>query len=143
MKKVVISMLIINRKLSEKGFRLIELMVTVIILAIAVLGIFLAFSSAWTGMAVGRDITVATNYARGEMEAIKNKTFEIIEISEGTRTLIDDEKGKFSILATVQNEIIDTAEKTDLQRVITTVSWDDRKGENREVILEMLIYGYI
>jgi len=144
MKKVVISMLIINRKLSKKGFSLIELMVAVAILAIAVLGIFLAFSSAWMGMAIGRDITVATNYARGAMEEIKNKTFEIIEISEGTRTPIDDEKkGKFSILATVQNEIIDTAEKTDLQRVTTTVSWERRKGENREVKLEMLIYGYI
>jgi len=118
-------------------------MVAVVILSIAVLGIFLAFSSAWMGMAVGRDITVATNYARGAMEEIKNKTFEIIEISEGTRITIDDEKGKFSILATVQNEIIDKAEMTDLQRVITTVSWENRKGETREVELEMLIYGYI
>ena len=136
-------MLLINRKLSKKGFSLIELMVAVVILAIAVLGIFLAFSSAWMGMAEGRDRTVATNYARGEMEAIKNKPFEIIEIGGGTRTLIDDEKGKFSILATVQNEIIATTEKTDLQRVITIVSWEKRKGETREVKLEMLIYGYI
>ncbi|MBA7591071.1 hypothetical protein ES708_33222 [subsurface metagenome] len=136
-------MLIINRKLSEEGFSLIELMVAVVILAIAVLGIFLAFSSAWMGMAVGRDMTVATNYAREAMEEIKNKTFEIIEISEGTRTPIDYDKGKFSILVTVQNEIIDTTEMTDLQRVITTVSWENRKGESREVKLEMLIYGYM
>lgn len=131
---MVISLLIINRKLSKKGFSLIELMVAVIILAIAVLGIFLAFSSAWKGMAVGRDITVATNYARGEMEAIKNKPFETLSTGETP----PDYKGKFSISTNIINEIIEEKAITDLKRVITTVSW-----ENREVKLEMLIYGYI
>jgi len=134
MKKVVISMIIINRKLSKKGFSLIELMVAVAILAIAVLGIFLAFSSAWMGMAVGRDITVATNYARGEMEAIKNKPFETLSTEEPANYT----EGKFSISTNIINEIIGDVERNDLKRVITTVSWEDR-----EVKLEMLIYGYI
>ena len=134
MKKVVISMIIINKKLSKKGFSLIELMVAVAILAIAVLGIFLAFSSAWMGMAVGRDITVATNYARGEMEAIKNKPFETLSTGETP----NDYEGKFSISTNIINEIIGDVERNDLKRVITTVSWEDRG-----VKLEMLIYGYI
>jgi len=137
MKKVVISMLIINRKLSKKGFSLIELMVAVVILAIAVLGIFLAFSSAWMGMAVGRDITVATNYARGEMETIKNKPFETLSTEE-----LPD-KGKFSISINITNEIIEGEARNDLKRVVTTVSWENREEETREVQLEMLIYGYI
>ena len=132
-------MLIINRKLSKKGFSLIELMVAVVILAIVVLGIFLAFSSAWMGMAEGRDITVATNYARGEMEAIKNKPFETLSNGETPH----DYKGKFSISTNIMNEIIEDVERNDLKRVITTVSWENRKGKNREVKLEMLIYGYI
>jgi len=131
---VVISMLIINRKLSKKGFSLIELMVAVVILAIAVLGIFLAFSSAWMGMAVGRDITVATNYARGEMETIKNKPFKTLSTEEPP----PDYKGKFSISTKITNEIIKGVERNDLKRVTTTVNW-----ENREVKLEMLIYGYL
>jgi len=139
MKKVVISILIINRKLSKKGFSLIELMVAVVILAIAVLGIFLAFSSAWTGMAEGRDRTVATNYARGEMEAIKNKSFETLNTEEPTNYI----EGKFSISTNITNEIIEGEARTDLKRVVTTVSWEKRKGETREVKLEMLIYGYI
>jgi len=130
----VISMLIINRKLSKKGFSLIELMVAVVILAMAVLGIFLAFSSAWTGMAVGRDITVATNYARGEMETIKNKPFETLSTEEPTNYT----EGKFSISTNIINESIGGAGRNDLKRVTTTVSW-----ENREVKLEMLIYGYM
>ena len=139
MKKVVISMLIINKKLSKKGFSLIELMVAAVILAIAVLGIFLAFSNAWMGMAVGRDITIATNYARGEMEAIKNKPFETLSTGETP----NDYEGKFSISINIINEIIGGVERTDLKRVITTVSWKNRKGETREVKLGMLIYGYI
>ena len=38
-------MLIINKKLSKKGLSLIELMVAVVILAMAIFGIFNAFSS--------------------------------------------------------------------------------------------------
>jgi len=132
----------VNKGSNLNGVSLIELMIAVGILVMAIFGIFHTYSVSFMGMADARDITVATNYAREAMEEIKNKTFEIIEISEGTRTPIDDEKGKFSILATVQNEIIDTAEKTDLQRVITTVSWKNRKGETKEVKLEMLVYGY-
>ena len=126
-----------------KGFSLIELMVAVVILALAIFGIFQAYSTGFMGMADARDITVATNYAREAMEDIKNKPFEIIEIIGEIRTPINENKGKFSILATVQNQSIDTAEKTDLQKVITTVSWENRKGETKEVKLEMLVYGYI
>jgi len=132
-------MLIINRKLSKKGFSLIELMVTVAILSMAVLGIFLAFSNARMGMAVGRDITVATNYARGEMETIKNEPFETLSTEGPT----DYTEGKFSISTTITNEVIGGIARNNLKRVTTTVSWDDRKGRSREVKLEMLIYGYI
>ena len=129
-----------KRRSNLSGFSLIELMVAVGILAMAIFGIFQAYSAGFMVMVDARNVTVATNYAREAMEEIKNETFEIIGIG-GTRTPIDDEKGKFSILATVQNEIIDTTERTDLQRVITTVSWKNRKGETKEVKLEMLVYG--
>ena len=71
-------MLKINKILSKKGFSLIELMVAVVILAIAILGIFLAFSNAWMGMANARDRTEATNYAREAMEDVKNMDFDMV-----------------------------------------------------------------
>ena len=124
------------------GFSLIELMVAVGILAMAIFGIFQAYSAGFMGMVDARNITVATNYAREAMEDIKNKPFEKIDIGGEITTIENKEEGKFSILATVQNEIIDTAEMTDLQGVITTVNWKNRKGETKEVELEMLVYGY-
>ena len=57
---------VIARERSDRnnlsGFSLIELMVAVTILAMAILGIFLAFSTGFQGMADARDRTVATNY---------------------------------------------------------------------------------
>jgi prepilin-type N-terminal cleavage/methylation domain-containing protein len=44
-------MSIIKRKLSQKGFSLIELMVAIAILAMAIFGIFHAYSAGFMGMA--------------------------------------------------------------------------------------------
>jgi prepilin-type N-terminal cleavage/methylation domain-containing protein len=64
--------------LNLKGFSLIELMVAVVILSMAIFGIFNAFNSGWMGMADSRDRTVATNYAQEAMEDVKNMDFEKI-----------------------------------------------------------------
>ena len=71
-------MLKIKRILSKKGFSLIELMVAVAILAMAIFGIFHAYSAGFMGMADARDRTVATNYAQEKMEDIRNKSFDKI-----------------------------------------------------------------
>ena len=68
-------MLNIKRKLSQKGFSLIELMVAVVILVMAIFGIFLAFSTGFQGMADARDRTVATNYLQEKIEDFKNMNF--------------------------------------------------------------------
>ena len=125
-------MLKINRILSKKGFSLIELMVAVVILALAVFGIFNAYSVGFMGMADARDITVATNYAREKMEEIKNNSFG--EITD--EIPVDITGTKFERKVIVDNSI------TDLKKIITTVSWENRKGETKEVKLEMLVYGY-
>ncbi len=114
-------MLKINKKLSEKGFSLIELMVAVVILAIAVLGIFLAFSNAWMGMANARDRTVATNYAREAMENIKNMDFEIVTNENlGTAESVG---AKFTRVITVNTE------SDNLKKIDTTVYWTNRQGQ--------------
>ena len=113
-----------------KGFSLIELMVAVIILAIAVLGIFLAFSSGWMGMANARDRTVATNYAREAMENVKNMDFE--KIITTTKSVTDANK-KYRVDVNVSSE------NPNLKKVLTVVSWKDRKGISKTVETTMLV----
>ena len=124
-------MSIINKKLSKKGFSLIELMIAVVIFAIAVLGIFFAFSSGWMGMANARDRTVATNYAREEMEDIKNMDFELITNENlGVAEIIE---GKFNRVVTVIDE------HNNLKKITTRVFWNDKAGKPKNVETNMLI----
>lgn len=114
-----------------KGFSLIELMVAVVILSIALIGIFLAFSNAWMGMANARDRTVATNYAREEMEDIKNIDFDLITNENlGVAELIE---GKFNRVVTVIDE------SSNLKKITTRVFWEDRDGKPKNVETNMLI----
>ena len=123
-------MLIINKKLSKKGFSLIELMVAVVILVLAVLGIFLAFSNGWMGMANARDRTVATNYAREAMENVKNMDFE--KIITTTKSVTNASK-KYRVDVNV------LLEDPNLKKVLTVVSWKDRKGIIKTVDTTMLV----
>ena len=124
-------MLIINRKLSKKGFSLIELMVAVVILAIALVGIFLAFSSGWMGMADARDRTVATNYAQEILEDIKNTPFEKIH-SEST-SKINDTKFYRNINSININP--------NIKEVTAQVTWKNWKDSVKNVEASTLIYG--
>jgi type II secretion system protein I len=125
-------MLKINRKLSQKGFTLIEIMVALAILAIVALGIFTAYTTSFQAMADSKYRTVATNIAQKKLEEIKNSvsvafpyySIENQEISEKTYTIV---------MAT--NSIEDN-----LEQVYVTVSWKDRNGNEKNVQLETLIY---
>jgi prepilin-type N-terminal cleavage/methylation domain-containing protein len=114
-----------------KGFSLIELMVAVVILSIALIGIFLAFSSGWMGMANARDRTVATNYAREEMEDIKNMEFELITNENlGVAEIIE---GKFNRVVTIVDE------HSNLKNIKTKVFWTNRQGQYVNVETSMYI----
>ncbi|MBA7495631.1 hypothetical protein ES702_06220 [subsurface metagenome] len=129
-------MSIINRKLYQKGFSLIELMVAVTILALAIFGIFHAYSVGFMGMSDARDRTVATNYAREKMEEIKNKSFGDIIGDPPADSPADIPGTKFKRKVTVADEVTD-----ELKKVTTVISWDDRNGIPKEVKLETLIYN--
>ena len=124
--------------LNLKGFSLIELMVAVAILAMAIFGIFQAYSAGFMGMVDARNVTVASNYARERMEEIKNKSFGDITVT-GDPTAnppVDIPGTKFKRKVTVANEVED-----ELKKVTTVISWDDRNGIYKEVKLETLIYN--
>jgi len=125
-------MLIINKKLSKQGFSLIELMVAVVILAMVVFGIFLAFTTGFQGMADAKDRTAASNYAQLILEDYKNTPFEkIISFSEP----IEDSKFTQNIIV----DLVDPGE-TNLKKVIAEISWTDRNGKSKNVISSIVIY---
>jgi len=126
-------MLNMNRKLSQKGFSLIELMVAVVILVIAVLGIFLAFSNSWMGMADARDRTIAINYAQEILEDIKNTSFE--KIKNGPFP-IGDIKFSGSI-------ILNPNINPNIKEVTALITWKNRRGSDKNVEASTLIYNQI
>jgi len=122
-------MLIIKKRNIQKGFTLIELMVAVAILAVAILGIFHAYSVGFMGIADARDRTVATNYARKAMEDIKNMDFE--KITTQFRDFIGGTK--------FEKEVI-VQESTNLKKVTTNIYWKDRNGNTKTVGADTLIH---
>ena len=121
-----------KRRGNLSGFSLIELMVAVVILALVILGIFLAFSTGFQGMADARDRTVAMNYAREAMEDIKNMDFE--SISPTDKEQIGTTKFWRQII--VQENIEGTP---NLKKVTTYVFWEKRNGDDLNVETSMLI----
>jgi len=115
-----------------KGFSLIELMVAVVILSMAIFGIFNAFNSGWMGMADSRDRTVATNYAQEILEDIKNKPFE--KIHNESTSQIGDTKFYRSISL---NPIINP----NIKEVTAQVTWKNWRGSVKNVEASTLIYS--
>jgi len=104
-------------------------MVAVAILAMAIFGIFHAYSVGFMGMADARDRTVATNYAREAMEDIKNMDFE--KIITQSKSFINGTK--------FEREVI-VQESTNLKKVTTKVYWKDRSGNTKIVETNMLVH---
>ena len=114
------------------GFSLIELMVAVVILAMVVFGIFLAFSTGFQGMADARDRTVATNYAREAMEDIKNMDFEYISAVSLEQISGTKYKREVSVEENVEGS-------PNLKKITVRVIWEKRNGDNINVETSMLI----
>jgi len=113
------------------GFSLIELMIAITILALAIFGIFHAYSVGFLGMADTRDRTVATNYAREAMEDVKNMDFE--KIATTTKSVITSNR-KYRVDVNV------TTESDNLKKVSTVVNWEDRNGITKTVETSMLVH---
>ncbi len=121
--------------LNLNGFSLIELMVAVAILAMAILGIFHAYSVGFMGMADSRDRTVAVNYLQEALEDFKNMDFN--KINDKAITLIPGTKYHMGSI------VIDLEKQGDLvtlKKIITQIRWMDRNNNIKTEEVSTLIY---
>ena len=125
-------MLKLNRKLSKKGFTLIELMVAIIVLAIAAVGIFQAFSVGLQSMADAKDRTAATNLAQKKLEEVKNSV-KVDFPYFSTETI--EVNGKIFTIITATHSKADN-----LEQVFVTVNWHNRQGVEKNVRIDSLVY---
>jgi len=121
----------VKRRSNLSGFSLIELMVAVTILALAIFGIFQAYSVGFLGMFDARDRTVATNYAQEAMEDIKNMDFE--KITTTTKSVINaNRKYRVDVNVSIESE--------NLKKISTIVSWKNRNGITKTIDTSMLVH---
>jgi len=134
--KFPLSLRVAKRRSNLSGFSLIELMVAVVILALAIFGIFQAYSTGFMGMADARDRTVATNYLRETIEDFKNMNFN--KVKDEPITLIPGTKfHRGSIVLDLEKE----GNVVTLKKVIAQVRWMDRKGNIKTEEASTILYN--
>jgi prepilin-type N-terminal cleavage/methylation domain-containing protein len=129
-------MLKIKRILSKRGFSLIELMVAVAILAIAALGIFQSYQVGFWGMSDARARTIATNIAQEKLEEVKGKSLAAGTYPDPENPLVVS-GNDFNAVVSVE-DIMEGGIPTTLKKIITTVSWQKRNGEETYIQVEGL-----
>ena len=65
-----------RRKLSRAGFTYAEILMAIIVLAIAIVPLLGQFYIGFQGNKIGKDVTIAANLASGIMDEIRSKAFE-------------------------------------------------------------------
>lgn len=124
-------MLKINRKLLQKGFSLIEIIVVIGILGITSLGIVQSYRAGFWGMSDAKMRTIATNIAQEKLEEVKGKSLDAGTYPDPDNPIVVSGKDF--------NATVDVVEvSTTLKKIITTVSWQKRNGDTTQISIESL-----
>ena len=125
---------------------LVELMIAASVLAIAGVMLFLMFANCIILNEYNRERTLAVSHAQYVLEEMKNNDFTTLSANIGAGTWDWDEAGvQAQGLASLDNEVVDAgvvdigAAGTPLLDVTVTVTWDDRRGAARNIVLETII----
>jgi prepilin-type N-terminal cleavage/methylation domain-containing protein len=124
-------MLKINRKLSQKGFSLIEIIVVIGILGITSLGIVQSYRAGYWGMSDAKMRTIATNIAQEKLEEIKGKSLDAGTYPDPDNPIVVSGK-EFNATVNVEDET------TTLKKITATVGWQKRNGEQTQISVESL-----
>ncbi|MBU1784275.1 MAG: prepilin-type N-terminal cleavage/methylation domain-containing protein [Candidatus Omnitrophica bacterium] len=105
------------RRYASRGFTLLEILITILLLGVSVCAVSTAFSRGMFAAAGARDMSVAVNIARGQMERIWDMDYDDISSAApapaGTQPPLDE----FQVAVTV------TQFDPDIKQVDVNVSW--------------------
>ena len=115
---------------NDKGFTLIEVMVSMVILAVGVLGLAPLMVLSIYSNTYSQDLTRATAVAQDRIEQLKNQgNFAVMPYTETT----NDIDGTYNRAIRVDNVSTDCAVPAGVYRIKVTISWTDDKGMARSV----------
>jgi len=118
----------------ENGFTLIEVMVSIVILAIGLLGLAPMMAISITGNAFANEATEATVLAQDRIEELKNTaTFASIPQSDSV-----DVDGKYSVVSRVDDSVSDGTVPVGVYKIFVRVRWVDQADVDRR--LEFFTY---
>jgi len=122
---------------SDDGFTLIEIMVSVIVLAIGVLGLAPLMAVSITGNAFSNEATRANVIAQDKIEELKNVT-TFASFPRVDSAAVDNH---YFYMARVDNSVSDNTVPAGVYRIFIRVNWTDQAGVPRR--LEFFTYRTI
>lgn len=113
---------------NQKGFTLIEVMISMLVLAIGLLGLAPMMVTSMYGNAFSEDVTAAAFLAQDSIERLKNQSI----ISPIPYTQYDN--GLFNVYnrtVQVDDSVSDGTVPPNVYRIRVTINWTDKKGLSR------------
>lgn len=124
----------VNRIGKDGGFTLIEVMVSIIVLAIGVLGLAPLMAVSMTGNAFSNEATRANVIAQDKIEELKNvPTFAVLPKIDSAA--VDNQ---YYYMARVDNTASDATVPAGVYKIFVRVNWTDQAGVARR--LEFFTY---
>ena len=115
---------------NDKGFTLIEVMISMVILAVGVLGLAPLMVLSIYSNTYSQDLTRATAVAQDRIEQIKNTGNFLVMPYADTTNGID---GTYDRVLRVDDTSTDGSVPAGVYRIKVTMSWTDKKGMARSV----------
>jgi prepilin-type N-terminal cleavage/methylation domain-containing protein len=114
----------------DKGMTLVEIMVAMIILAIALAWLAPMLVTAMRGNRLGGDLTTASTLAQDKIEELRNVSYS---------SLLSHPAGQDTVGKMIRNwNIAEELGQDGLARITITVSWQDDKGEDHQAQFETM-----
>ena len=124
-------------KCADQGFTLLEVLVTVVILSIGLLGTLGLTTGVIRGNFFSKNITSATAVAQSQLEAVQREGFENVTTTKFPTTAQVVSMGgvSFSRITTIANN----TPATNMKTVSVTVNWYEANNTQRSITLQTIL----